>query len=72
MKLTPAMMKQAAAYFGAQGGKIGGKATTKRKQRASAANGELGGRPMKYGKCPRYKYHRFNPGSDRCPCGFTR
>ena len=30
MKLTPAMMKQAAAYFGAQGGKIGGKATSKR------------------------------------------
>jgi len=49
-----------------------GQARTEAKKQAARKNGELGGRPMKYGKCPRYKYHRFNPGSDRCPCGFDR
>lgn len=38
------------AKIGAKGGKIGGKATTKRKADAARANGHKGGRPRRSGK----------------------
>jgi hypothetical protein len=56
----------------AQFGKVGGKATTPAKKRASAANGELGGRPRTMRKC-KYPSHRFSPKTGKCyGCGHTR
>jgi hypothetical protein len=55
-------------------GRLGGQARSKAKTKAVRANGALGGRPRKYPACPRYpsKSHRFNPGSNRCACGYVR
>jgi|HubBroStandDraft_4_1064222.scaffolds.fasta_scaffold415301_2 hypothetical protein len=49
-----------------------GSAKSKAKAAAARKNGELGGRPRKYPKCPRYATHSFSPVSGKCPCGFKK
>jgi hypothetical protein len=65
-------ISKAAAELGRRGGQIGGKAKTKAKAAAARQNGELGGRPRQFPKCRRYGSHRFDPKSQRCPCGYRR
>ncbi len=45
--LTPAVLRAAAAHFGRQGGKIGGRSKSPAKLKAVRENGKLGGRPRK-------------------------
>jgi len=65
-------ISKAAAELGRRGGRIGGKVKTKAKAAAARQNGELGGRPRQFPKCRRYGSHRFDPKSQRCPCGYRR
>jgi hypothetical protein len=61
-------VSQAASLLGKRGGLV----TSKAKTKAARLNGELGGRPRKYPRCPRYGSHRFDPKTFRCPCGYRR
>jgi general stress protein YciG len=47
MATVPKEVSQYLSKIGRKGGKIGGKATTKRKADAARANGHKGGRPRK-------------------------
>jgi len=47
MGTVPKEVSKYLARIGAKGGKVGGKATTKRKADAARANGHKGGRPRK-------------------------
>ncbi len=53
-------------------GRLGGLVKSKAKKKASRLNGELGGRPRQFPRCPRYGSHRFDPKTLRCPCGYRR
>ncbi len=65
-------ISKAAAELGRRGGLVGGQAKTPAKQAAARENGQLGGRPRQFRKCTRYGSHRFDPKTQRCPCGFKR
>jgi len=66
------MVKPTKSVLRKKAASLMGQARTEAKKKAARKNGELGGRPVKYGRCPNYKYHRFHPGLDRCPCGYVR
>ena len=65
-------LHKAAAELGRRGGLVGGKSRSPAKQAAAAENGQSGGRPREFRRCVRYGSHRFDPKSQRCPCGFRR
>ena len=65
-------MDEAITQAAAMLGRLGGLVKSKAKRKAAQANGELGGRPRKFPRCPRYGSHRFDPKTLRCPCGYRR